>query len=92
MLHAESRSTNSARRLRKKPRWLERGPIVVGYDAVRIVRLKSGELRTEAWQPERQIWLQAKLPSDIVLRAAPANAEFLATINLSEADCVRPPA
>jgi len=91
MLHADTRMTRTKRR-RKKPRWLERGPVVVGYEAVRIVRLKSSELRTEVWQPERHSWRQANLPSDVVLRATPADAEFLETINLSDADIVRPPA
>lgn len=75
----------------EKPDWLERGPIVVGYDAVRIVRLDGGSLRMEVWQPDRHCWQKASLPSDVVLRAAPADEDFLESIHLTEAECTQPP-
>lgn len=74
-----------------KPDWLERGPIVVGYDAVRIVRLKSGSVRTEVWKPDRSHWERASLPSDIVLRASPADSNFMETVRLTADDCLIPP-
>jgi len=74
-----------------KPAWLERGPVVVGYDAVRVVRLKSGTIRTEVWQADRRRWQRATLPSDQVLRAAPADRAFMATLRLTVDDCLTPP-
>lgn len=76
---------------KQKPFWLERGPIVVGYDAARIVRLKSGTIRTEVWQPDRQRWAQARLPSDQILRARPADEKFLKNVQLTSEDCLIPP-
>jgi hypothetical protein len=56
---------------------IERGPVVVGFDAVRLVRQPNGAISIEAWRIQDQCWKRAEIPPEVVMRAPDADDAFL---------------
>lgn len=59
------------------PGKIERGPVVVGFDAVRLVRQPNGAVSIEAWRIQDQCWKRAEIPPEVVMRAPDADDAFL---------------